>query len=86
MKFPTAQERLQWYRNAYEKENIPVRESLIYHAIIPFSGGVQGIEKLVCGQSDMNGRVCYHYAMNHGAVIGMMSWVLNPGTAVCDRL
>ena len=54
----TAQERLQGYRNAYEKENIPVRESLIYHGDYTIQGGVQGIEKLVA-QSGYDGCVCY---------------------------
>ncbi len=41
----TAQERLQGYRSAYEKENLPVRESLIYHGDYTIQGGVRGIER-----------------------------------------
>ena len=49
----TAQERLQGYRSAYEKENLPVRESLIYHGDYTIQGGVRGIEKLVADNPDM---------------------------------
>ena len=67
----TAQERLQGYRNAYEKENIPVRESLIYHGDYTIQGGVQGIEKLVADNPDMTAVFVTNYEMTMGAVIGM---------------
>ena len=67
----TAQERLQGYRNAYEKENIPVRESLIYHGDYTIQGGVQGIEKLVVDNPDMTAVFFTNYEMTMGAVIGM---------------
>ena len=66
----TAQERLQGYRNAYEKENIPVRESLIYHGDYTIQGGVQGIEKLVADNPDMTAVFVTNYEMTMGAVIG----------------
>ena len=67
----TAQERLQGYRNAYEKEKIPVRESLIYHGDYTIQGGVQGIEKLVADNPDMTAVFVTNYEMTMGAVIGM---------------
>ena len=67
----TAQERLQGYRNAYEKENIQVRESLIYHGDYTIQGGVQGIEKLVADNPDMTAVFVTNYEMTMGAVIGM---------------
>ena len=42
----TAQERLQGYRNAYEKENIPVRESLIVTNYEMTMGAVIGMNEL----------------------------------------
>ena len=67
----TAQERLQGYRNAYEKENIPVRESLIYHGDYTIQGGVQGIEKLVADNPDMTAVFVTNYEMTMGAIIGV---------------
>ena len=57
----TAQERLQGYRSAYEKENLPVQESLIYHGDYTIQGGVKGLEKLVADNPEMT----------MGAVIGV---------------
>lgn len=59
------------YRNAYEKENIPVWESLIYHGDYTIQGGVQGIEKLVADNPDMTAVFVTNYEMTMGAVIGM---------------
>ena len=67
----TAQERLQGYRSAYEKENLPVRESLIYHGDYTIQGGVRGIEKLVADNPDMTAVFVTNYEMTMGAVIGM---------------
>ena len=66
-----AQERLQGYRSAYEKENLSVRESLIYHGDYTIQGGVRGIEKLVADNPDMTAVFVTNYEMTMGAVIGM---------------
>ena len=67
----TAQERLQGYRNAYEKENIPVRESLIYHGDYTIQGGVRELEKLVQNNPDMTAVFVTNYEMTMGAIIGV---------------
>ena len=54
-----------------KKENIPVRESLIYHGDYTIQGGVQGIEKLVADNPDMTAVFVTNYEMTMGAVIGM---------------
>ena len=55
----------------YEKENLPVRESLIYHGDYTIQGGVRGIEKLVADNPDMTAVFVTNYEMTMGAVIGM---------------
>ena len=67
----TAQERLQGYRNAYEKEKLPIQESLIYHGDYTIQGGVNGLEKLVADNPDMTAVFVTNYEMTMGAVIGV---------------
>ena len=67
----TAQERLQGYRSAYEKQNLPIQESLIYHGDYTIQGGVKGLEKLVTDNPDMTAVFVTNYEMTMGAVIGV---------------
>lgn len=66
----TAKERLQGYRDALAKANIPVEEQQIYYGDYKMSSGVRGLEKLVHENPKMTAVFVSNYEMTMGSVIG----------------